>query len=146
MVTLGALAYANIDFYFRRYYADPVTLKSKHYKSSQMLYEEQTLQSRYMASLGPGYRVIVVGRSPYPYDPETTRYLVQGQEYIPASDPQQDQFSLGPSAGKGLVFLFFPGNEQYREIIRERYPGGIDGDVRNPVGKHLLHTYVVKPE
>lgn len=146
VVTLGALAYANIDFYFRRYYADPVTLKSKHYKSSQMLYEEQTLQSRYMASLGPGYRVIVVGRSPFPYDRETTRYLVQGQEYIPASDPQQDQFSLGPSAGKGLAFLFFPGNEQYREIIRERYPGGIDGDVRNPVGKHLLHTYVVKPE
>jgi 4-amino-4-deoxy-L-arabinose transferase-like glycosyltransferase len=140
------LAFANIDFYFRRYYADPATLRAKHYRSSQTLYEEQTLQSRYMASLRSAYRIIVVGHSPYPYDPETTRYLVQGQEYVPASDPEEAKFSMSPGTAKGLAFLFFPGNEQYRAMIRERYPGGIDGEVRNPVGQHLFYTYVVKPE
>lgn len=143
-VGLAALAYGNIDFYFRRYYADPQTLRSKHYKASQTLYEEQTVQSRYMASLGPGFRVIVVGHSPYPYDSETTRYLVRGQEYLPGSDPQQDQASLSVFAGRGMAFLFFPGNEQYREIIREHYPGGTDGEVRNPMGQHMFYTYVVE--
>jgi hypothetical protein len=143
-IGLGALAYDNIDFYFRRYYADPATLRAKHYRASQILYEEQTVQSRYMASLGSAYRIIVAGRSAYPYDSETTRYLVRGQEYVPASDVQQDQSSPNASSGKGIAFLFFPGNEQYREIIRKRYPGGIDGEVRNPVGQHQFYTYVVR--
>ncbi|MGH9517648.1 MAG: ArnT family glycosyltransferase [Terriglobales bacterium] len=144
VAVLGALAYANIDFYFRRYYADPATLKAKHYRASQILYEEQTVQSRYMASLGPAYRVVVVGQSPYPYDPDTTRYLVAGQEYMMLRDPQE-QLSPKPAGGKGFAFLFFPGNEQYQERIRDRYPGGRAGEVRNPVGRHVFYTYVVEP-
>jgi hypothetical protein len=144
VVTVGlmTLAYANINFYFYRYYADPESLRSDRYKAAQRLYEEQTVQSRYMASLGPGYRTVVVGQSPYPYDADTTRYLVAGQEYATVRDPQE-QLSPEPVAGKGLAFLFFPGNEQYQEQIRERYPGGRAGEVRNPVGRHLFYTYVV---
>ena len=141
---LAILAYANINFYFFRYYADPESLKNERYKAAQRLYEVQTVQSRYMASLGPAYRVVVVGHSPYPYDTDTTRYLVAGQEYITIRDPLQE-LSLSPIAGKGSAFLFFPGSEQYRETIRERYPGGTDGEVRNPVGRHLFDTYVVGP-
>ncbi len=48
-------------------------------------------------------------------------------------------------SGKGLAFLFFPGNEQYREMVRQRYPGGTEGEVRNPVGRHVFYTYVVEP-
>jgi len=59
-------------------------------------------------------------------------------------DPQE-QLSLEPGAGKGLAFLFFPGNEQYRAIIRERYPSGTEGEVRNPVERHVFYTYVVEP-
>jgi 4-amino-4-deoxy-L-arabinose transferase-like glycosyltransferase len=140
---LVTLAYANINFYFFKYYADPESLRNERYKAAQRLYEVQTVQSRYMASLGPAYRVIVVGQSPYPYDADTTRYLVAGQEYITIRDPQE-QLSLGPVSGKGLAFLFFPGNEQYQEQIRERYPGGRAGEVRNPVGRHVLYTYVVE--
>jgi hypothetical protein len=143
-VGLVTLAYANINFYFYKYYADPESLRNDRYKAAQRLYEVQTVQSRYMASLGPAYRVVVVGQSPYPYDADTTRYLVAGQEYLTIRDPQE-QLPLEPVAGKGLAFLFFPGNEQYQERIRERYPGGRAGEVRNPVGRHLFYTYVVDP-
>jgi 4-amino-4-deoxy-L-arabinose transferase-like glycosyltransferase len=142
---LAILACANIDFYFREYYADPETLRSKHYRTSQTLYEEQTIQSRYMASLGPNYRVIVVGRSPYPYDAETTRYLVSGQEYIIMANPEPALSSIRQSDGKGLAFLLFPGNEQYREIIHARFPGGTDKEVPNSIGQHLFWTYLLKP-
>ncbi|PYJ64138.1 MAG: hypothetical protein DME74_00915 [Verrucomicrobia bacterium] len=142
---LITLAYANVHFYFYRYYANPESLTNERYKFAQRLYEVQTTQSRYMASLGPAYRVVAVGQSPYPYDAEITRYLVQGQEYITIRDPT-GQLSLDHVAGKGLAFLFFPGNEQYRELIREHYPPGKEGEVRNPVGGHVFYTYVVEPE
>ena len=144
VVGLAILACVNINFYFFKYYADPENLKSERYKAAQRLYEVQTTQSRYMASLGPAYRIVIVGQSPYPYDADTTRYLVAGQEYLTIRDPQE-QLSLQPAAGKGLAFLFFPGNEQYKERIRERYPGGKAKEVRNPVGRHLFDTYVVEP-
>ena len=142
---LAILGYANIRFYFFRYYADPENLRNDHYKAAQRLYEVQTVQSRYMASLGSAYRVVVVGKSPYPYDAEITRYLVQGQEYILAYDPQT-QPPLAPVAGKGMAFLFFAGNEQYHERIRELYPGGRAGEVRNRVGRHVFYVYIVEPK
>jgi hypothetical protein len=144
-VGLAILGYANIRFYFFKYYADPETLKTERYKAAQRLYEEQTVQSRYMASLGNAYRVVVVGRSPYPYDAEITRYLVQGQEFIVTYDPQT-QPPLAPVAGKGVAFLFFPGSQQYQDTIREGCPGGGAGEVRNPVGRHVFDTYVVGPK
>ena len=143
-VGLAILGYANIRFYFFRYYADPENLRSDHYKAAQRLYEVQTVQSRYMASLGSAYRVVVVGKSSYPYDAEITRYLVQDQEYILAYDPQT-QPSLAPVAGRGMAFLFFPGSEQFMDAIRERYSGGTAAEVRNPVGRHVFYAYVVKP-
>ena len=146
VVALGliTLAYANIHFYFYKYYADPERLRNERYKIAQRLYEVQTIQSRYMASLGAAYRVVVVGKSPYPYDSEITRYLVQGQEYIPTYDPEA-QSSLTSVVGKGLAFLFFPGSERYQELIRQRYPGGTAGEVRNQAGRHVFYTYVVEP-
>jgi 4-amino-4-deoxy-L-arabinose transferase-like glycosyltransferase len=146
VVALGltALAYANIHFYFCKYYADPENLRNQRYRGAQTLYEVQTVQSRYMASLGPAYRVVVVGRSPYPYDAEITRYLVPGQEYITIRDPLE-QPSLDHVTDKGLAFLFFPGSEHFMDAIRERYPSGRAGEVRNPVERHVFYTYVVKP-
>jgi hypothetical protein len=143
VVGLMTLAYANINFYFFKYYADPESLRNERYRAAQRLYEVQTVQSRYMASLGPAYRVVVVGESPYPYDADTTRYLAAGQEYMTLRDPQ-GQLSLDAVAGKGLAFLLFPRNEQYQERIRERYPGGRAGEVRNPIGHHVFYTYVVE--
>jgi 4-amino-4-deoxy-L-arabinose transferase-like glycosyltransferase len=141
---LLALGYANIRFYFFNYHADPENLKNDRYKRAQTLYDIQTVQSRYMGTLGNAYRVIVIGKSPYPYDPEITRYLVQGQEYVPTYDPQT-QSAPARVTGKGLAFLFFPGNERYEESIREQYPSGTAGEVRNQLGRHVLHTYVVTP-
>jgi len=144
-IGLAILGYANVRFYFFRYYADPENLRSDHYKAAQRLYEVQTVQSRYMASLGSAYRVVVVGKSPYPYDAEITRYLVQGQEYILAYDPQIEP-PLAPVADKGMAFLFFAGSEQYQERMRELYPGGRAEEVRNPVGRHVFYVYIVEPK
>jgi hypothetical protein len=142
---LALLAYANIGFYFHSYYANAENLRSQRYKAAQMLYEVQTVQSRYIASLGGGVPVVVVGQSPYPYDADTTRYLAPGKQYINWRDPsQQLPINLPPS--KGAAFLFFPGNERYRDTIRERYPSGRAGEVRNPRGRHLFYTYVVPAE
>ena len=66
------------------------------------------------------------------------------QEYITIRNPRQE-LPLSPMSGKGPAFLFFPGNEQYREMVRQRYPGGTEGEVRNPVGRHVFYTYVVEP-
>src|SRR5438094_6328152 len=120
IVGLTILGYANIRFYFFRYYANPENLKTERYKTAQRLYEVQTVQSRYMASLGSAYRVAVVGKSAYPYDAEITRYLVQGQEYILAYDPQIEP-PLAPVAGQGMAVLFFGGSEQYQQRHRKLY-------------------------
>jgi len=146
LVALGlvTLASANIHFYFYKYYANPESLRNERYKAAQTLYEVQTIQSRYMASLGPGYEVVSAGRSPYPYDTEITRYLVSGQQYLTIGDAQE-LFTFQVINDKGLAFLFFPGNEQYLDVVRERYPSGRAGEVRNPVERHVFYTYVVKP-
>jgi len=146
LVALGlvTLASANIHFYFYKYYANPESLRNERYKAAQTLYEVQTIQSRYMASLGPSYEVVSAGRSPYPYDTEITRYLVSGQQYLTIGDAQE-LFTFQVINDKGLAFLFFPGNEQYLDVVRERYPSGRAGEVRNPVERHVFYTYVVKP-
>jgi hypothetical protein len=46
---------------------------------------------------------------------------------------------------KGLAFLFFPGNEQYKQTTHELFPGGKHGEVTSRRGKHLFYTYVLTP-
>ena len=57
-------------------------------------------------------------------------------------DPTADLRSI-TAGSKGLAFLFFPGNEQYRELTHKLYPGGVDGEVTTKSGKHLFYTYVI---
>jgi hypothetical protein len=46
-----------------------------------------------------------------------------------------------------VAFLFFQGNEQYRQTTRELFSGGKDGEVTSRRGKHLFYTYVLtQPE
>lgn len=144
-IGLSLLGWSNLSFYFHRYYADPASLRSRSYRSAQQNYEIQTAQSRYQASLGPGYHVVAVGQKPPPYDPVTTRYLVADQHWTAVTNPPAQLPSI--TAGtKGLAFFFFPGNEQYRELTRRLYPGGVDGEVATKNGKHGFCTYVVTPK
>ena len=143
-IALLVLGWCNLHFYFHRYYADPESLESKAYSSAQRNYEVQTAQSRYSASLGPNYQVFTVGQSSWPYDPETTRYLVREQTWTLLSNPAAALASIIRD-NKGQAFLFFPGNEQYQQTTRELFPGGKNGEVTNRIGKHLFYTYVVTP-
>jgi 4-amino-4-deoxy-L-arabinose transferase-like glycosyltransferase len=143
-VGLSLLGWTNLNFYFHYYYADPVSLRSAAYRSAQQNYEIQTAQSRYQASLGSGYRVFTVGKTSPAYDPATIRYLTPNQEWTMLRDPATELSSIA-GGDKGLAFLFFPGNEQYRELIHKLHPGGVDGEVTTKRGKHLFYTYVLPP-
>jgi hypothetical protein len=143
-IALVVLGWCNLNFYFHRYYADPESLRSKAYRSAQQNYEVQTAQSRYSASLGRNYEVFTVGQSPWPYDPVTTQYLVREQKWMLLTNPATDLASITRD-NKGVAFLFFPGNEHYQQRTSELFPGGKQGEVTSPRGKHLFHTYVLTP-
>ena len=144
-IGLSLLGWSNLSFYFHHYHADPASLRSRSYRSAQQNYEIQTAQSRYQASLGPGYHVVAVGQKPPPYDPVTTRYLVADQDWTAVTNPPAELPSI-TAGNKGLAFFFFPGNEQYRELTRRMYPGGVDGEVATKNGKHVFCTYVITPK
>jgi 4-amino-4-deoxy-L-arabinose transferase-like glycosyltransferase len=141
-IGLSVLCWLDLSFYFHRYYADPASLRSSAYRSAQYNYEIQTGQSRYQASLGPGYQVFTVGQRLPPYDHVITRYLVTGQQWTMLSNPEAQLPSIAVES-KGLAFVFFPGNEQYRELAHNLYPGGVNGEVTTKRGKHLFYTYVL---
>ena len=141
---LVALAISNTDFYFHRYYADPDSLVRENYRTAQGYYEIQTMQSRYQAALGPNYVVRTVGQADPPYDPETTAYLVKGQDWAKIANPETEMPIPRPP-GKGLAFIFFPGNEQYQAAVIGLYPGGAEGEVLSQGGRHLFYTYVLAP-
>jgi hypothetical protein len=141
---LLVLGWCNLNYYFHRYHAAPESLKSTAYSSAQRNYEVQTAQSRYSASLGPDYKVFTVGQSSWPYDPETTRYLVRDQTWTLLSNPATDLASITRD-NKGVAFLFFPGTEHYQQMTRGLFPGGQNGEVTSRRGKHLFYTYVLTP-
>ncbi len=143
-IALLVLGWCNLNFYFRLYYADPESLKSKAYRSAQRNYEVQTAQSRYSASLGRNYEVFTVGQSPWPYDPVTTRYLLREQKWTLLTNPATELASITRD-NKGVAFLFFAGNEQNEQTTHELFPGGKHGEVTSRDGKHLFYTYVITP-
>jgi hypothetical protein len=138
------LGWCNLNFYFHRYYADPESLKSEAYRSGQRNYEVQTAQSRYTALLGRDYEIFTVGRSPWPYDPVTTRYLVADQKWTLLTNPATELASITRD-NKRVAFLFFEGNEQYEQMTHELFPGGKHGEVTSRHGRHLFYTYVLAP-
>jgi hypothetical protein len=142
-IALLVLGWCNLNFYFHRYYADPERLKTEAYRSAQRNYEVQTAQSRFLASLGRNYEVFTVGRSPWPYDPAITRYLVGGENWTQLTNPATELASITRD-NKGMAFLFFPGNEQYQQTTYKLFPGGKIGEVTTRRGKHLFYTYVLE--
>ena len=141
---LFLLGLINVNFYFRDYYANPDTLRPPSYRDVQIALETRTTQARYQAELGPQYVVYIVGDEYYLYNPDLP-YLVGKQEYIPITDPEKMQ-PVARQPDKGLAFLFMPGGEEYRTLIRRAYPGGKDGEVKSRTDRHLFYTYILEPE
>jgi 4-amino-4-deoxy-L-arabinose transferase-like glycosyltransferase len=140
---LALLAVLNISYYFNGYHADPASLVNDSYRTAQAYYDAQTAQSRYVASLGPGYKVVIVGQSGEPYDAATTYYLMgTNADVIRATNPDADLAALQPG-DKGIAFIFFPGNEQYEQQVRGLWPGGTDGQVKSASSQVLFSTYEV---
>ncbi len=140
---LALLAALNINFYFNSYHADPESLVNESYRTAQGYYDVQTAQSRYVASLGPSYRVVIVGQSAQPYDAATTYYLMgTSGDVVNLPTPDTGLSSL-QSGSRGIAFIFFPGNEQYEPAVRQRWPGGTDGQIESKSGRPLFVTYQV---
>jgi len=140
---LALLAALNINFYFNSYHSDPESLVNESYRTAQGNYDTQTAESRYVASLGPGYKVVIVGQSTQPYDAASTYYLMgTSGDVINLPTPDTELTSVQPGS-RGIAFIFFPGNEQYMSTVRERWPGGTDGQVKSKSGKPLFVTYQI---
>jgi hypothetical protein len=140
---LALLAALNINFYFNSYHSDPESLVNESYRTAQGYYDTQTAESRYVASLGTGYKVVIVGQSTQPYDAATTYYLMgTSGDVTNLPSPDTGLSSVQPGS-RGIAFIFFPGNEQYMSAVRERWPGGTDGQVVSKSGKPLFVTYQV---
>jgi 4-amino-4-deoxy-L-arabinose transferase-like glycosyltransferase len=145
VVGLLVLGMVNISFYFNSYHSDPESLVNENYRRAQGYYEVQTAQSRYVASLGTGWRVVRVGQSAQPYDPATTYYLMgPDADVVNVANPDAELATV-QAQGKRLAFIFFPGSEQYLAVVRERWPGGIGGEVNSPAGKLMFYTYELHP-
>jgi hypothetical protein len=142
---LALLAWLNVSYYFGSYHADPDMLRTKGYRTAQSYIDTEVAMSRYVASLGTGYTMVIVGKATAPYDRELTRYLLGS--YVPMVNVPD----FGTSAAfsglpeTGLTFIFFPGNEQYQATIHTRYPGGRDGIFAGDSGKLAFFTYTVPP-
>jgi len=139
---LAVLAALNINFYFNSYHADPNSLMNDRYRIAQRSYDALTALSRYVASLGPGYKVAIMGRPSQPYDATTTYYLMGARaDVVNVTNPDTDLSSLRPDS-KGVAFVFFPGNEQYQPAVRDRWPHGMEGQVKSKSQQLLFYTYV----
>jgi len=142
-VALVLLAWVNITFYFHDYYANPRIPGNETYRAVAHWLEVRTAESRYQGSLGPGYKVRIVGRDDDPLNPDT-QYLVSGQDWARIADPEKEL--RGQNTGdKPLAFIFFPGTEQHLERAQSLYPGAKRSEVRNRLGDLLFYTYVIPP-
>jgi hypothetical protein len=140
LIVLGVL---NISFYFNRYSANPDVLDDQRYRSAQRRYEMQTALARYLGALGPDYVVRAVANNTVPYDSELMKYLSATQDYKNIADPAKGGPWQALPGKKGLVFLFFPGREQYQATIQSRYPGGVTREVKSKEGRHLFYVYTI---
>lgn len=139
------LGWINISYYFGSYHADPESLRSEGYRRAQEYYDAQVAQSRYLASLGTQFTAVVVGKSSVPYDPEITRYLLGTTvDLVNVPDPE-NSLTVPSTPGKGLAFIFFPGNEHHQPLAQARYPGGKEGTVTSQARKLLFYTYTLLP-
>jgi hypothetical protein len=83
-----------------------------------------------------------MGRSSQPYDATTTYYLMGARaDVVNVTNPDTDLSSLRPDS-KGVAFVFFPGNEQYQPAVRDRWPHGMEGQVKSKNQQLLFYTYV----
>ncbi|MGA7733749.1 MAG: glycosyltransferase family 39 protein [Chloroflexia bacterium] len=140
LVVLGLLS---VNFYFREYFANPEALVLEDYRGAARYLEVRSAQARYQADLGPQYAVRILGGEEYLHNPDLP-YLAQGQDYGPIADPGVE-LPVARMPGKGLAFLFMPGGEGQRELVRGLHPGGKDGEVRSRTGRHLFYTYLLAP-
>jgi uncharacterized membrane protein len=145
VVVLLVLGVLNVRFYFNYYYANPDVVEDPRYRSAQRVYEIQTALARYLGGLGPDYVVRTVANNSVPYDFELMKYLSATQEYANISEPVKC-LPLQTLPKKVVVFIFFPGKEQYQSTIRSCYPGGATSEVHSKGGRHLFYVYMIPPQ
>ena len=141
---LTVLGFANINFYFRDYYASANRLELPIYREAQQKLELRAAQAHRQASLGPAFTVQILGSQEYQNNPELP-FLMRDQDYAPLANPDRD-LPVERVPNKGLAFVLMPGSERYLGMLRKFYPEGKEGEVRGRDGTHLFSTFVLPPE
>lgn len=142
---LTLLGWLNASYYFGSYRADPDTLRSKGYRSAQSYIDIQVAMSRYMALVGTGYTLVIVGNVSAPYDRELTRYLLGSDVPVVNLPDASTNEPISTQREMGLTFIFSPADQQNQATIRTRYPGGSEGEFPGDSGKVAFLTYTVRP-
>ena len=129
---VSILGFANIDFYFNRYYA------------AQPMFGDAAGQARWAAALGPNYLIRTVGwNGPYLHIADYTSYLTHDQDDQVTDNPAIE-LPLPGKAGSGIGFIFVQGMEQYLPVVRALYPGGTTHPVASIGEAYSFTTYVVQ--
>ena len=86
-------------------------------------WETPTVQARYVAALGPGYRVYTIGVPSMYFSHSNTKYLAPDVEGYSINDPGLILPVTAP-ADKDLAFLVYPQNSHYLPWLKMLYPEG----------------------
>ena len=100
-------------------YSDIANYYERAVKS--MPWESGTMQGRYVASLGSGYRVYSLAAPQLYFDSSITRFLAPNVEGDSLLNPAL-RLPLAVPADHDLAFLVFPNMSQYLPLLRSLYP------------------------
>ena len=131
LLVIGGVA--NIKFYF------------SDYRIERPEFDLRGAQARFVGALGADYLIREVGWTWQPYDAEADSYFVHGQNGAVLLNPAS-QLPIVAPPGKGLAFLFFDDEQQFRAAVGEMYPGGAWSEVFSTNKTHLFYTYVLTPQ
>jgi hypothetical protein len=102
----------------------------------------EALQGRFLAGLGPGERVRIVGTTWQKFYPDVAEmmapqtrvssFLNPSRELPLVGDPDHDQ-----------AFLFYDDMYAYLPVVRAYYPGGQEQELKGPDGHLVAKSYVV---
>lgn len=105
-----------------------------------------TVQARYVATFGNDYKGYLFGVGGYPvyFDYGSTRFTVPDAEGEDLNIPM-DFFPVTSNKGKGMAFMFYPANLQYKSIVSMFYPDGIAQDMKGNNDAFIFASYKVPP-
>jgi len=132
-LTLLLIAYTNGDAYLNRYIG-----KQKPMSTSTEL-------ARYIHSLGPEYRIYLLGTPHLYFGFSAIQFIAQGSEGMDVHNVA-DEVPIRSEIEKEAVFILLPSHLDALSFIRHYYPNGILEEYRHMYGYLMFASYRVSRE